>query len=180
MDAAAAQFSMLGATITGIDLPDYALFEAAASIILHAEALAEHATLIRTRLPHYGRPVLQCLAFGAAIDPADLMQARRAQARLTAETLAAMAPFEVMITATTLTPALPFSAFDGQAAVWTPMRTIPFNLTGQPVLSLPMGFDGDLPLGLQIVGRHGDEDLICAAGHAFERSTDHSAQRPNL
>ena len=178
MDDAAAQFSMLGATITEIDLPAYALYEAAGSIILHAEALHEHESLIKTRLPHYGRPVLQCLAFGAAIDPADLRNARAAQAKLTEATRAAMTDYDLLITATTLTPALPFSAFDGEAAVWTPMRTIPFNVTGQPVLSVPIGFDTNLPLALQIIGRHGEEDLICAAGHAFERTTDHSAQRP--
>ena len=180
MDNAAAQFTMLGATVTPITLPDYKLFEAAGSIILHAEALAQHATLIKSHLPLYSRPTLQCLAYGAAITPQDLQNARQAQARLTAELLAAMADYDLLITATTLTPALPFSAFDDEAAVWTPMRTIPFNVTGQPVLSLPAGFDTGLPLAMQIIGRHGDEDLICAAAHAFERSTDHSAQRPPL
>ncbi len=178
MDEAAAQFSMLGATITEITLPDYTLFEAAGSIILHAEALAEHQSLIRTHLSAYGRPVLQCLAFGAAIDDAELQRARQAQASLNDETLLAMQPFDLLLTATALTAAIPFAAFDGEIAVWTPMRTIPFNVTGQPVLSVPVGFDGDLPLGMQIIGRKGDEDLICAAGHAFERATDHSAQRP--
>lgn len=180
MDGAAAQLSMLGATITATSLPDYALFEAAGSIILHAEALSEHQTLIRDRLPLYGRPVLQCLAFGAVLDEFDYTRARQAQAKLTERMLLAIAPFDLLITATTLTPALPFSAFDGETAVWTPMRTIPFNVTGQPALSLPIGFDDELPLGMQIVGRNGDEDLICAAGHAFERATDHSVQRPPL
>ncbi len=180
MDDAAAQFSMLGATITEVTLPNYALYEAAGSIILHAEALFEHQSLLRTRLPHYGRPVLQCLALGAAIDAADLQNARQAQARLTEETLRALSSLDLLLTATTLTPALPFSAFDGEKAVWTPMRTIPFNVTGQPVLSLPIGFDHNLPLAMQLIGRPGDEDLICAAGHAFERATDHSAQRPPL
>ncbi|MBI1416790.1 MAG: amidase [Limimaricola sp.] len=178
MDDAAAQFSMLGATITQLDLPDYALFEAVGSVILHAEALGEHEALIRDRLAFYGRPVLQCLAFGAAVGAEDLARARKAQAALTEEALQAMADVDIVITATTLTPALPFSAFDGQKAVWTPMRTIPFNVTGQPVLSLPIGFDDGLPLGMQVIGRKGDEDLICAAGHAFERATDASAQRP--
>jgi aspartyl-tRNA(Asn)/glutamyl-tRNA(Gln) amidotransferase subunit A len=180
MDDAAASFSMLGASITPVSLPDYGMFEAAGSVILHAEALAEHLSLIRDHLPRYGRPVLQCLAFGAAVDAEDVQRARMAQARLTQDMLAAMAPFDLVITATTLTPALPFSAFDGEKAVWTPMRTIPFNVTGQPVLSVPVGFDADLPLGMQIIGRRGDEDLICAAGHAFERATDHSVQRPPL
>lgn len=178
MDDAAAHLTLLGASITLIPLPDYAPYEAAASIILHAEALAEHRDLMRDHLPLYGRPVLQCLAFGAAIDPEDLAAARAAQTGLRASLLAAMQGYDLIITATTLAPALPFSAFDGEKAVWTPMRTIAFNLSGQPALSLPIGFDGGLPLGMQIIGRMGDEDLICAAGHAFEQATDHSVQRP--
>lgn len=180
MDDAAAQFSLLGARITLVTLPDYAPYEAAGSVILHAEALAEHQALIRSQAADYGRPTLQCLAFGAAIDPADLARARQAQARLTTDMLRAMEGIDLLITATTLTPALPFSAFDGEKAVWTPMRTIAFNVTGQPALSLPTGFDNGLPLGLQIIARHGDEDLLCAAGDAFERATDHSLPRPPL
>lgn len=180
MDEAASTLSLLGAEIRLISLPDYALYEAAASIILHAEALEEHRALIRDHAADYGRPTLQCLAFGAALDPEDVAKAREAQARLTAEMLAAMEGCDLILTATTLTAALPFSAFDGEKAVWTPMRTIAFNLTGQPALSLPAGFENGLPLGLQLVGRAGDEDLLCAVGHAFERATDHSVQRPPL
>lgn len=180
MDDAAAQFSMLGARITPIPLPDYAPYEAAASVILHAEALAEHRDLIRAKAALYGRPVLQCLAFGAAISEVELTQARLAQTSLTAAMLAAMQGFDLILTATTLTPALPFSAFDGEKAVWTPMRTIAFNLTGQPAISVPIGFDSGLPLGMQLVGRMGDEDLICAAAHGYEQATDHSCQRPPL
>ena len=178
MDEAASTLSLLGAQITLVTLPDYAPYEAAASVILHAEALEEHRTLIRDHAGDYGRPTLQCLAFGAAIDAGDVAKARAAQIRLTAEMLAAMDGYDLILTATTLTPALPFSAFDGEKAVWTPMRTIAFNLTGQPALSLPAGFENGLPLGLQLIARHGDEDLLCAAGHAFERATDHSVQRP--
>lgn len=180
MDEAASTLSLLGAEIRLISLPDYTLYEAAASIILHAEALEEHRALIRDHAADYGRPTLQCLAFGAALDPEDVAKAREAQARLTAEMLAAMEGCDLILTATTLTAALPFSAFDGEKAVWTPMRTIAFNLTGQPALSLPAGFENGLPLGLQLVGRAGDEDLLCAVGHAFERATDHSVQRPPL
>lgn len=180
MDEAASTLSLLGAEITLVTLPDYAPYEAAASVILHAEALEEHRALIRDRAGDYGRPTLQCLAFGAAIDAEDVAQACAAQTRLTAEMLAAMDGHDLILTATTLTPALPFSAFDGEKAVWTPMRTIAFNLTGQPALSLPAGFENGLPLGLQLVARQGDEDLLCMAGHAFERTTDHSIQRPPL
>ena len=180
MDAAASTLSLLGAQITLVTLPPYAPYEAAASVILHAEALEEHRALIRDHAGDYGRPTLQCLAFGAAIGADDVAKAREAQTRLTADMLAAMDGHDLILTATTLTPALPFSAFDGENAVWTPMRTIAFNLTGQPALSLPAGFENGLPLGMQLAGRHGDEDLLCMAGHAFERATDASVQRPPL
>ncbi len=180
MDGAAAQLSMLGASIAETDLPGYDLFEAAGSVILHAEALEQHKSLMAVHLSAYGRCALQSLAIGAAITAQNLIKAHQAQVTLTEELLLAMAPFDLLLTATALTPALPFSAFDGESPHWTPMRTIPFNVTGQPALSLPIGFDGGLPLGMQLIGRIGDEDVICAAGHAFERATDHSVQRPPL
>ena len=47
----------------------------------------------------------------------------------------------------------------------------PFNLTGQPVVSVPMapGSDG-LPLGLQIAGRRFEDDLVLRAAAAWERA----------
>ncbi|WP_245990294.1 amidase [Tabrizicola piscis] len=178
MDAAAAQLSLLGASIELVTLPSYGVFEAAGSVILHAEALEQHRVLMRGHAAQYGSPVLQSLAFGAAIDAKDLARARVAQGRLATAMAQAMDGVDLLIAPTTLTPALPFAAFDGETAVWTPMRTIPFNVTGQPALSLPVGFDDGLPLGMQIIGRVGDEDLICAAGHAFEQGTDHSTLQP--
>jgi Asp-tRNA(Asn)/Glu-tRNA(Gln) amidotransferase A subunit family amidase len=41
-----------------------------------------------------------------------------------------------------------------------------------------MGFHDGLPLGMQIVGPHLGEARICQIGDAFERATDHSAQKP--
>jgi aspartyl-tRNA(Asn)/glutamyl-tRNA(Gln) amidotransferase subunit A len=47
--------------------------------------------------------------------------------------------------------------------------TMPFNITGQPVLSIPCGFDENgLPVGLQIAGRPYDEERLCRIGMAIE------------
>ena len=178
MDDAAAQLSLLGARIEEVTLPDYALYEAAGSIILHAEALKVHRSLMIEHGAAYGRPVMQSLAAGAAVDPAALDSARRSVLHLTAQMQAAIAPFSALILPTTLTPALPFSDFNGATATWTPMLTIPFNITGQPALSLPIGFSNGLPLGMQIVGNMGADDTICRIGHAFERATNHALMHP--
>jgi aspartyl-tRNA(Asn)/glutamyl-tRNA(Gln) amidotransferase subunit A len=51
---------------------------------------------------------------------------------------------------------------------WTPY-TFPFNLTQQPAASIPCGFTKDgLPVGLQIVGRHGDDARVLQASQALE------------
>lgn len=47
--------------------------------------------------------------------------------------------------------------------------TYPFNLTGQPALSIPAGLNAEgLPVGLQIVGRRFTEDLLLSAGALCE------------
>jgi aspartyl-tRNA(Asn)/glutamyl-tRNA(Gln) amidotransferase subunit A len=50
--------------------------------------------------------------------------------------------------------------------------TSPYNLTGCPAVSLPMGFDGDgLPLSLQIAGPEWSEGRILAIAGAYEEAT---------
>ncbi len=90
-----------------------------------------------------------------------------------------------------VTPTMPIAAFDAGLEVprgwhdrwwtsWTPY-TYPFNLTGQPALSLPCGFTREgLPIGLQIVGpRHADA-LVLRAGQTFTEHTDWHTRRPAL
>ncbi|MCY3637976.1 MAG: amidase [Chloroflexi bacterium] len=48
--------------------------------------------------------------------------------------------------------------------------TYPVNAIGHPAASVPCGFSSDgMPIGLHIVGRHGDEETVLAASAAFER-----------
>ncbi len=49
--------------------------------------------------------------------------------------------------------------------------TAPFNISGQPAVSIPCGFDADgLPIGLQAVTRRHDDDLVLALGLIAERA----------
>ena len=90
-----------------------------------------------------------------------------------------------------LTPALPITAFKTGREVpedwphtrwptWTPF-TYPFNMTGQPGLSVPCGFDNDgLPIGLQLVGARFNDALVLRAGHAYQQAAPLTDHRPAL
>lgn len=47
--------------------------------------------------------------------------------------------------------------------------TGPFNITGLPALSVPCGFKGNLPIGLQIAGKAFDEKTVLNVGYAIEQ-----------
>ena len=57
--------------------------------------------------------------------------------------------------------------------------TAPFDFSGSPTITLPSGIDRlGIPLSLQLIRRHVSEDLLCRAGHAFQRVTDWHTRRP--
>lgn len=59
--------------------------------------------------------------------------------------------------------------------------TISLNLAGLPGISVPCGFSSDnLPIGMQIVGRAFEEDVILQVAHAFEQQTSFHIQKPTL
>ncbi|HSO71989.1 MAG TPA: Asp-tRNA(Asn)/Glu-tRNA(Gln) amidotransferase subunit GatA [Thermodesulfobacteriota bacterium] len=87
-----------------------------------------------------------------------------------------------------LTPVAPTTAFrrgektdDPLQMYLTDIFTISANLAGIPGLALPCGFSSQgLPIGLQILGNHFEEEKILQAGWAFEQATDFHLRRPPL
>ncbi|MBS3979100.1 MAG: amidase [Rhodobacteraceae bacterium] len=56
---------------------------------------------------------------------------------------------------------------------------IPASLIGLPALSVPVGFGPQgLPMGMQIIGRSGDDAKVLAIGQAWHRATDWPQRRP--
>jgi aspartyl-tRNA(Asn)/glutamyl-tRNA(Gln) amidotransferase subunit A len=67
-----------------------------------------------------------------------------------------------------------------EAYEWIPF-TYPFNMTGQPACSLPVGLTKDgLPIGLQIVGRRFDDATVLRAAAAYERAAPWAQTKPPL
>jgi amidase len=56
---------------------------------------------------------------------------------------------------------------------------VPASLIGLPALSVPVGFGPKgLPMGMQIIGRSGDDAGVLAIGQAWHRATDWPGARP--
>jgi amidase len=59
--------------------------------------------------------------------------------------------------------------------------TAPFNMTGQPTLTLPGGFAAEgLPIAFQLVAAHLDEATLVRAGATFQRTTNWHRRHPPL
>ncbi|MBN2110019.1 MAG: Asp-tRNA(Asn)/Glu-tRNA(Gln) amidotransferase subunit GatA [Methanosarcinaceae archaeon] len=58
------------------------------------------------------------------------------------------------------------------------VNTVPVNLAGVPSISVPCGFSEGMPVGLQIIGKHFDENTIIRAAYSFEQNTAHHTRRP--
>ncbi len=58
---------------------------------------------------------------------------------------------------------------------------VPASLIGLPALSVPVGFSaGGLPMGMQIIGRSGDDSRVLTVGQAWHRATEWPQRRPPL
>ena len=83
-------------------------------------------------------------------------------------------------------PTAPTAAFEIGQNINDPLTmyandilTIPINLAGVPAISVPCGFENGLPLGLQIIGKHFDEETIYRVAYAYEQQTDYTKQTPS-
>lgn len=186
-DTAVQTLAGLGARIEEVTLP--ALDDAWTRIalpILNGEANAWHAPYLAQQAEDYGPTVRKFLERGKGTLATDYVNAQRAKAQFRRDMLTACAKVDVLLTPGELIPPPPHDArtvtIDGKdlslmAALIS--ATCPFNLTGQPALTMPCGFSSTgLPLALQIVGKPFDEATVLQVGHAYEATTAWHERRP--
>ena len=83
-------------------------------------------------------------------------------------------------------PVTPYPAFKIGEKLDDPLQmyladiyTISCNLAGIPAMSIPCGFAEGLPVGLQLMGKHFDEENLITVGHRFQQTTDfHTREVP--
>ena len=108
----------------------------------------------------------------------------RAQAfrrRLKAEAQALFREVDLLLLPTTPHPAFPFGARRDPLAMYREdLYTVGANLTGLPALSFPAGFEGHLPVGLQLLAPWGEDERLLRAALAFEEATARAHLRAPL
>jgi amidase len=86
---------------------------------------------------------------------------------------------DVLVTPASFQPAWPLGTAIGPAQVGTLLA--PFSLTGQPALSLPLHqTDDDLPIGVQLVGRRGSDEVLLRLAQDLQAAHDWTARRPPI
>lgn len=171
----------LGAEVRDVELPLLDHARTVQPTIMFSEAVAFHEPWLRTRRHEYGRGFQDRALSGLFYSATDYIQALRGRALICRELEALMTTVD-LIAAPTVPRTAPTYAEDAD----TPARmrglfTGIFNVTGQPSISLPCGFDRrGLPIGLMLSGRAFDERTVLRAADAYERSTDWHLRRPEL
>jgi amidase len=98
--------------------------------------------------------------------------------------------FDLLLTPTLPEPPPPLGTFtpDKENPVLAGLRagmfacfTLPYNMSGQPAISLPLHWTAEgLPVGVQLVAGYGGEDLLLALATELEEARPWSARRPRI
>lgn len=181
IEAAVEVLAGLGAKVREISTAPLVQYAAVNRTIMTSEAYAIHDKWLRERPQDYGSLTRERLMTGAFIRAADYVNALRLRAKLAHAFHALFEDVDVVITASAMDPACRID--DPQAIEYTYGRQAraPFNVTGSPALSVPVGFSSaGLPLGMQVVGEPFGEALVYRVAHAYEQATGWMSRHPAL
>jgi aspartyl-tRNA(Asn)/glutamyl-tRNA(Gln) amidotransferase subunit A len=183
VEEAARVLEGLGATIVELELPMLENTERVGGPVLRGESYAYHRHNLEERPQDYGEQVRLLLQTGEQFAASDYIQAQWARHGYTRSLEQTFEDVDALLSPTCLIPALTIEECLEKPMVPFALihNTLPFDMTGQPALSVPCGFSsGGLPIGLQISGRRFDEATVLKVGAAYEAATDWHTRRPAL
>lgn len=176
----------LGATISAVEpMAGEGDWRSAVHGLLIAEGASYVEQILRERPQTIGGSVRRRMMAGLDVSAVTYIRTLEARARIEQRFEAALVEgrFAAYLTPTSHRPAEPTVA-DADADS-EPMDkfyiTTVFDMTRQPSISVPAGFDDDgLPIGLMVSGSRWDDAGVLRIAHAFQQTTDFHLRRPTL
>lgn len=197
--AALQQYEDLGATIVEVHITDPEITLATYYMLAPAEASSNlsrfdgvrfgyrcenpkdlHDLYTRSRSEGFGdevqrRILMGTYALSAGYFDAYYVKAQKVRRLIVNDFNKAFEQCDVIASPTAPTTAYPLkTAVDPITMYLGDVYTIAVNLAGLPAISMPAGLsDEGLPVGLQLIGKHWDEEKLLSTAHIFQQHTDH-------
>lgn len=170
------QLKSRGLAVIEISIPDLNAIRVAHAVTI----LSEMAICMRQYAEHrkeQGAPVRLNLAIGEVLTAMDYLQAQRMRTKAMNNFNIIFHEVDVILTPATAKTAQPILP-GGLEGGWTDLSLdtemmrfiIPGNLLGLPSISFPSGYDTrGLPVGMQVIGRHWEENLLLRVAYNAEQ-----------
>jgi aspartyl-tRNA(Asn)/glutamyl-tRNA(Gln) amidotransferase subunit A len=128
------------------------------------------------------RIMLGTYALSAGYYDAYYLKAQQVRTLIKRDFEQAFQKYDVLVTPTSPTVAFKIGekVDDPVAMYLSDLCTLPINIAGVPAISIPAGFVNGLPVGMQFIGKHFDEEMLLRVSYAFEQATAWHAQKPAL
>jgi len=202
---ALATFTRLGAVVREISLPSLPLSVPTYYVVAPAECSSNLARFdgvrfghrcenpkdlrdlyMRSRAEGFGAEVKRRIMTGtyvlsAGYYDAYYIKAQKVRALINSDFQRAFGEVDLLLAPTSPTAAfrLGDKTADPITMYLNDIYTIGANLAGLPAISIPCGFAGGLPVGVQLIGPHFGEAKILNAAHRFQKETDWHLRAPS-
>jgi len=204
IDAAIAEYKKLGARFVDISLPNSQLAVPCYYVLAPAEASSnlsrfdgvrygfrakEYKDLVemyeRTRAEGFGpevkrRIMIGTYALSAGYYDAYYLKAQQLRRLIADDFKKAFESCDVILGPTSPTTAFKLGekSDDPVAMYLSDIYTISVNLAGLPGISLPAGFAGELPVGMQLIGQYFGEAKLLNVANRYQQATDWHQRAP--
>ncbi|MFD1037430.1 amidase [Virgibacillus byunsanensis] len=171
IDKAILRIKDLGADVIDVSIPGIEIIERAAMPILLAEATSYH-TKWEDRTSDYAEGTYKNLKEGYNVSALSYLESLQIKNSFTASIYEAFNQVDILLCPTVPYPATEKDPSFKDGDIDISQRTIPFNMSGNPALSISAGNTSEnMPVGLQIVGKHHDEGVVYQVANAFQVAT---------
>ncbi len=188
-EAVIEELAAQGARIVHVTMPELDLGFFVGITILLAESSMYHRRWLREKPAEYEAGTRILVELGELLPATHYLTAQRARALINnrMKELFRVHRLDAIIAPTIPVTTVPVAEMERVDESGESPRTkilhhsFPANVTGQPALSVPCGFDREgLPVGFQLLGRPFDESMLFRIAHAYEGVNEWYRRRPTM